>query len=122
MRSLIPGPFSWIVKSPIRGRSRRVLPLLALSFGLLLLAGYHAYGRFVERRLAPDDARATPAHEKSDGQDFVPTPRFYLFAQHLSAIAAAGPIAGPILAARDFGWLPCLLWIGLGVVLIGAVP
>ena len=98
-----------------------MLPLLALSFGLLLLAGYHAYGRWVERRLAPDDARTTPAHEKSDGQDFVPTPRFYLFAQHLSAIAAAGPIAGPILAARDFGWLPCLLWIGFGVVLIGAV-
>lgn len=98
-----------------------MLPLLALAFGLLLLAGYHAYGRWVERRLAPDDARTTPAIEKSDGQDFVPTPRFYLFAQHLSAIAAAGPIAGPILAARDFGWLPCLLWIALGVVLIGAV-
>src|SRR5262249_45324875 len=46
---------------------------------------------------------------------------FYLFAQHLSAIAAAGPIAGPILAARDFGWLPCLFWITLGVILIGAV-
>ncbi len=98
-----------------------MLPLLALSFGLLLLFGYHAYGRWVERRLAPDDARTTPASAKADGQDFVPTPRFYLFAQHLSAIAAAGPIAGPILAARDFGWLPCLLWIALGVVLIGAV-
>jgi carbon starvation protein len=97
------------------------LPLLALAFGLLLLAGYHFWGRWVERRLAPDDARATPATLKSDGQDFVPTPRFYLFAQHLSAIAAAGPIAGPILAARDFGWLPCILWIALGVVAIGAV-
>lgn len=98
-----------------------MLPLLALVFGLLLVAGYHAYGRWVERHLAPDDARATPAVELADGQDFVPTPRFYLFAQHLAAIAAAGPIAGPILAARDFGWLPCLLWIGFGVVLIGAV-
>jgi len=97
------------------------LPFLAVAFGLLLLAGYHAYGAWVERRLAPDDARTTPAHAQEDGQDFVPTPRFYLFAQHLSAIAAAGPIAGPILAARDFGWLPCLLWIALGVVLIGAV-
>jgi carbon starvation protein len=98
-----------------------VLPLLALVFGAFLVLGYHAYGRWVEQKLAPDDARATPAVEHRDGQDFVPTPRFYLFAQHLSAIAAAGPIAGPILAARDFGWLPCLLWIALGVVLIGAV-
>ncbi len=57
----------------------------------------------------------------SDGVDFVPTRPFYLFAQHFSAIAAAGPIAGPILACQAFGWLPCLLWIGLGVVLIGAV-
>lgn len=103
------------------GRTIPVLPLLALSFGLLLLVAYRAYGRFVERRFAPDDARETPAVALADGVDFVPTPRFYLFAQHLSAIAAAGPIAGPILAARDFGWLPCLLWIALGVVLIGAV-
>ncbi len=98
-----------------------MLPLLALSFVVLLLAGYHAYGRWIERRLAPDDTRTTPAVACADGRDFVPTPRFYLFAQHLAAIAAAGPIAGPILAARDFGWLPCLLWIALGVVLIGAV-
>jgi carbon starvation protein len=98
-----------------------VLPLLALGFGVLLLAGYHAYGRFVERWLVPDDSRPTPAVERADGRDFVPTPRFYLFSQHLAAIAAAGPIAGPILAQRDFGWLPCLLWIGLGVILIGAV-
>jgi carbon starvation protein len=98
-----------------------LLPLLALGFALTLLAAYHAYGRWVERRLAPDDGRATPACARQDGADFVPTPRFYLFAQHLSAIAAAGPIAGPILAGRDFGWLPCLVWILLGVVLIGAV-
>jgi carbon starvation protein len=98
-----------------------MLPLLALCFGLFLIVGYHVYGRSIARRFAPDDARLTPACERNDGQDFVPTPRFYLFAQHLSAIAAAGPIAGPILAARDFGWVPCLLWIALGVVLIGAV-
>jgi len=98
-----------------------MLPLLALAFGALLLAGYHFYGRWVEARIGTDDARATPACEREDGVDYVPTPRFYLFGQHLSAIAAAGPIAGPILAARDFGWLPCLLWLGLGVVLIGAV-
>jgi carbon starvation protein len=98
-----------------------LLPLLALAFALLLVGGYRLYGRFVERLLAPDDARVTPAVAREDGDDFVPTPRFYLFTQHLSAIAAAGPIAGPILAGKDFGWLPCLLWILLGVIFIGAM-
>src|SRR6185436_13451866 len=51
----------------------------------------------------------------------VPTEPVYLLPQHFSAIAAAGPIAGPILAAQMFGWLPCVLWIALGVVFIGAV-
>ncbi len=98
-----------------------MLALLALLFGAALLLSYRLYGGWIERRLAVDDARVTPASARADGLDFVPTPRFYLFAQHFSAIAAAGPIAGPILACQSFGWLPCLLWIGLGVVLIGAV-
>ncbi|MGH7858294.1 MAG: carbon starvation CstA family protein, partial [Candidatus Binatia bacterium] len=51
----------------------------------------------------------------------VPTRPFYLLGQHFSAIAAAGPIAGPILACQLFGWLPCILWIGFGVILIGSV-
>ena len=51
----------------------------------------------------------------------MPTPPFYLFGQHFTAIAAAGPIVGPIVACLQFGWLPCLLWIVLGVVFIGAV-
>jgi len=97
------------------------LPLLALTFLALLVIGYRFYGGFVARQFAIDDKRVTPAHEKSDGIDYVPTPKFYLFAQHFSAIAAAGPIAGPILACQVWGWLPCLLWISLGVVLIGAV-
>ena len=97
------------------------LPLLALGFLALLSASYFAYGGWVERRFAPDDRRATPAQRVNDGVDFVPTRPFYLFGQHFSAIAAAGPIVGPILACQAFGWLPCLLWIGLGVVLIGAV-
>jgi carbon starvation protein len=71
--------------------------------------------------LVIDDGRETPANKFADGVDFVPIRPFYLFAQHFSAIAAAGPIAGPILACQSFGWLPCLLWISLGVVLIGAV-
>jgi carbon starvation protein len=97
------------------------LSLLALGFLALLTAAYFAYGGWVARRFALDDGRPTPARRLEDGVDYVPTRPFYLFAQHFSAIAAAGPIAGPILACQAFGWLPCLLWIGLGVVLIGAV-
>ena len=97
------------------------LTLLALGFLAILVAAYRLYGGWVARQFALDDARVTPANEVNDGVDFVPTRPFYLFGQHFSAIAAAGPIAGPIIACQLFGWLPCLLWIGLGVVLIGAV-
>ena len=97
------------------------LTLLAVGFLAMLVAAYFLYGNWVARQFALDDARETPAVAHDDGVDFVPTKPFYLFGQHFSAIAAAGPIAGPILACQAFGWLPCLLWIGLGVVLIGAV-
>jgi carbon starvation protein len=97
------------------------LALLAIAFIALLATAYRLYGGWVARQFALDDARETPSHRFRDGVDFVPTRPFYLFAQHFSAIAAAGPIAGPILACQSFGWLPCLLWISLGVVLIGAV-
>jgi carbon starvation protein len=97
------------------------LTLLAVAFTALLVAGYRLYGRWVAAQLGVDDSRITPAHSKADGVDYIPTQRFYLFAQHFSAIAAAGPIAGPILACLHFGWAPCLLWIGFGVVFIGAV-
>src|SRR5262247_1605863 len=97
------------------------LAFLAVTFLVFLGAGYALYARWLGRQFALDDARATPAQTRQDGVDFVPARPFYLFAQHFSAIAAAGPIAGPILACQQFGWLPCLLWIGLGVVFIGAV-
>lgn len=97
------------------------LTLLALAFLALLVVAYHLYGSWVARQYVIDDRHSTPAHKLNDGVDYVPTRPFYLFAQHFSAIAAAGPIAGPILACQAFGWLPCLLWISLGVVLIGAV-
>jgi carbon starvation protein len=97
------------------------LAILAVAFLSVLVVGYRLYGRWIARQFDLDDGRRTPAHEVNDGVDFVPTRPFYLFAQHFSAIAAAGPIAGPIIAAQVFGWGPCLLWIGLGVVLIGAV-
>ncbi len=96
-------------------------------FGLTLvvitvLAGaYLLYGRFIARQYHLDDDARTPAVERNDGIDFVPARPFYLLGQHFAAIAAAGPIVGPILACLAFGWAPCILWILLGVVLIGAV-
>jgi carbon starvation protein len=98
-----------------------MLALLAIIFLIWLVFGYFSYGNWISRQFNLDDARETPANKINDGEDFMPTKPFYLFGQHFSAIAAAGPIAGPILACQAFGWLPCLLWIALGVVLIGAV-
>jgi carbon starvation protein len=97
------------------------LPMLAAAVIAVLVLGYRLYGRWVARQFVLDDGVVTPAHRLADGVDFVPTRPFYLFGQHFSAIAAAGPIVGPILACQQFGWLPCILWITLGVVFIGAV-
>jgi carbon starvation protein len=97
------------------------LTLIAVLFLVLIALAYRLYGGWISRLMALDPAAPTPAHTKEDGVDFVPTKPFYLFGQHFAAIAAAGPIAGPIIACQAFGWVPCLLWIGLGVVLIGAV-
>jgi carbon starvation protein len=97
------------------------LPLLAIGVIALLYFGYRYYGGFIARQYQLDPNAVTPAVAVNDGIDFVPTRPFYLLGQHFSAIAAAGPIAGPIMAGQQFGWLPALLWIGFGVILIGAV-
>ncbi|HEX5062114.1 MAG TPA: carbon starvation protein A, partial [Kofleriaceae bacterium] len=97
------------------------LSLLAAVVIAVLAIGYRSYGRFIARQFALSSTPDTPAHTKNDGVDFVPTRPFYLFGQHFSAIAAAGPIVGPILACQQFGWLPALLWITIGVIFIGAV-
>ena len=87
------------------------LTLLALSFLTLLVLAYRFYGTWVAKQFDIDNTRVTSAHQLQDGVDYVPTSPFYLFGQHFSAIAAAGPIAGPIIACQAFGWLPCLIWI-----------
>jgi carbon starvation protein len=97
------------------------LSLLAAAVIAVLVIGYRSYGRLISRQFALANTPDTPAHTKADGVDFVPTRPFYLFGQHFSAIAAAGPIVGPILACQQFGWLPALLWITIGVIFIGAV-
>ncbi len=87
----------------------------------VLAAGYILYGRFLRNQFGADDAQPTPAWEFKDGVDYVPAKMPLLLGQHLSAIAAAGPIVGPILAGIWFGWLPALLWILFGSILIGGV-
>jgi carbon starvation protein len=83
--------------------------------------GYRFYGAFIAARLfALDDRRLTPAHRLADGRDFVPTNRWIVFGHHFAAIAGPGPLVGPTLAAQ-FGYLPGILWIVVGVVVGGAV-
>src|SRR5438094_7622810 len=82
---------------------------------------YRFYGRFIARRVLDlDNARRTPAHRLQDGANFIPTNRWVLFGHHFAAIAGAGPLLGPVLAAQ-FGFLPGFLWLVIGAVLAGAV-
>src|SRR3954471_7414871 len=82
---------------------------------------YRFYSAFIAAKVfALDDARATPAERLADGRDFVPTNRWIVFGHHFAAIAGPGPLVGPTLAAQ-FGYLPGVLWIIIGVVLGGAV-
>jgi carbon starvation protein len=97
------------------------LPVLAAVVIVALVAGYHFFGGFIARQYELCETVEMPSERHADGIDFVPTQPFYLLSQHFSAIAAAGPIAGPILACKQFGWLPSILWIGFGVIFIGAV-
>ena len=94
---------------------------IVMGAGALFLTAYFTYGRFLSRHLGLDPDRKTPAVEVNDGIDFVPAKKGFLLGQHFSAIAAAGPIVGPILAALYFGWLPALVWIVIGAIFFGAV-
>ena len=92
---------------------------IVIAVIVILLAGFLFYGRLLARRLQVDDPSPTPACQINDGVDYVPAKPGLLLGQHFSAIAAAGPIVGPILACLWFGWLPALLWIILGAIFIG---
>ncbi|MDR7245307.1 carbon starvation protein CstA [Priestia megaterium] len=87
----------------------------------ILMIAYRLYGTFMAVKvLKLNDVQKTPAHELEDGKDYVPTNRWVTFGHHFAAIAAAGPLVGPILAAQ-FGYLPGLLWLLIGAVIGGAV-
>jgi len=88
---------------------------------LVLAIAYRYYSAFIAAKvLVLDPNRATPAHTMRDGQNYTPTNKWVLFGHHFAAISGAGPLIGPVLAAQ-YGYLPGLLWILIGVCLAGAV-
>ena len=103
-----------------RGEPVNALWVVVAAISIYLIA-YRYYSLFIARRvLELDDARATPAVRLNDGLDYVPTHRHMLFGHHFAAIAGAGPLVGPVLAAQ-LGYLPGTLWLIAGVVFAGAV-
>jgi carbon starvation protein len=103
-----------------RGETINAIWLVAAAMSTLMI-GYRFYSRFIaEHVLGLDPNRATPAVRRNDGLDYVPTAKSVVFGHHFAAIAGAGPLVGPVLAAQ-MGYLPGTLWILFGVVLAGAV-
>src|SRR6266404_3894897 len=95
-------------------------PIMILVLCALAL-GYRYYSAFLAARVAVlDDSRVTPAHRLNDGQNYHPTNKWVLFGHHFAAISGAGPLIGPVLAIQ-YGYLPGLLWLVIGVCLAGAV-
>ena len=96
---------------------------LAIALGALVfyIIAYHTYGKFLARKIFKLDPGArVPSVEMADGNDYVPTRKSVIFGHHFTSIAGTGPIVGPALAVI-WGWLPALLWVLLGSILIGAV-
>jgi len=101
-----------------------MLSIAILTFACLFFyfIGYCFYaGRLDSELIQPDEAQATPAVEKNDGVDYVPSKPLVLFGHNFASIAGAGPVIGPIIAMHHFGWAITLVWILLGNVFIGAV-
>ena len=97
-----------------------LLTIVVVS-AVILIVAYVSYGRLLLGLLRLDPKARTPAVEMRDDVDYVPIEPKFLLSQHFSAIAAAGPIVGPIVAGVMFGWLPALLWILIGSIFIGGV-
>jgi carbon starvation protein len=103
-----------------RGEPINAIWLVAATVSIFFI-GYRFYGRYIaEKALVLDASRATPAVRRNDGLDYVPTDPWVVFGHHFAAIAGAGPLVGPVLAAQ-MGYLPGTLWILFGVILAGAV-
>jgi carbon starvation protein len=114
------GAVAWGMLALHRGETINAAWVVLAAVGTYLIA-YRFYSRFLaDRVLGINDRRATPAERLANGRDFVPTSRWVLFGHHFAAIAGAGPLVGPVLAAQ-FGYLPGTIWLVFGVVLGGAV-
>ncbi|MFF8360169.1 carbon starvation CstA family protein [Streptomyces chartreusis] len=114
------GALGWAVLALSRGEEISAVWLVVAALGSYAIA-YRFYSRFIARRvLEVDDTRATPAERLEDGVDFHPTDKRVLFGHHFAAIAGAGPLVGPVLAAQ-MGYLPGTIWIIAGVIFAGAV-
>jgi len=114
------GAVSLAIVALSRGESVNAAWLVAAAVCVYLVA-YRFYGLFIANKvLGIDPTRPTPAYRHNDGLDYVPTNRYVLFGHHFAAIAGAGPLVGPVLAAQ-MGYLPGTLWILAGVVFAGAV-
>lgn len=95
--------------------------LIALGALVLYLVAYHTYGRWLSRKVFRLDENApVPSVELEDGNDYVPTSKSVVFGHHFTSIAGTGPIVGPAIAVM-WGWVPALLWVLFGSILIGAV-
>jgi carbon starvation protein len=116
----VTGAAAWGVIALQRGEKISAIWLLVAALASYAIA-YRFYARFILRRvLEADDRRATPAERLNDGVDYHPTDRRVLLGHHFAAIAGAGPLVGPVLAAQ-MGYLPGTIWIIFGVILAGAV-
>lgn len=103
-----------------RGESINAMWVLTAAVCVYMI-GYRFYSLYIaDKVLKVDATRMTPAFRHNDGLDYVPTNKVILFGHHFAAIAGAGPLVGPVLAAQ-MGYLPSMLWILIGVVLAGAV-
>ena len=95
--------------------------LMLLGIALVVCAcGYFIYGRWLVRLWGVDPNARTPAYVHEDGNDYVPSSKFTVFAHQFSSITGAGPVTGPIIAAM-FGWAPVMLWLMVGGIFFGAV-
>src|ERR1700757_1152232 len=114
------GAVSFGIVALNRGEAVNAAWLVVAAVCVYFIA-YRFYGLFVaDRALGVDATRPTPAYRHNDGLDYVPTNRYVLFGHHFAAIAGAGPLVGPVLAAQ-MGYLPGTLWILAGVVFAGAI-
>jgi carbon starvation protein len=111
--------FGLFTLATARGEPVNALWLVTAAICVYLI-GYRYYALFIAKRvLRLDASRLTPAHRLNDGLDYVPTDKVVLFGHHFAAIAGAGPLVGPVLAAQ-MGYLPGALWLMIGVVFAGA--